>query len=163
MLIPPNPNTPDIQPGNDLSLCAALITDGRLLEAWTLMEAIPGETILLLFNKALCLIETRNYAQAIPLLERAFTLLTPQKTGITPSTSPEAEAMRQKQNNKDTHRQPVTPRYAELFPHLLKDSVLRLMVDCYLALGNTAKVIEIATPLKSKGYRNILEALNKTL
>lgn len=146
----------------DIEYAARLIEKYQYEEAWTLLNALEKESIPLLFNKAICLYDAQQNETILRLLDRALTLLgLLNNGGRKPAVSPEITAIREVQKNQLTYLTPVTFRYIESFPHLLKDSILRLMVDIHLELGNKAKILELGTPLLSKGYRNITEALEK--
>lgn len=145
----------------EMEFCAQLIIRSQYIEAWTLLNSSQPESIPLLINKAICLIGSQNHSGAVTLLEKALTLLIPQRPVINTPTTPEADNLRHLQNETNAYLEPITFRYVDLFSHLLNDSISRMLVDCYSSLGNTAKVLAIGTPLKSKGYSNITQALNK--
>lgn len=152
----------DSQYREDIAYTAQLIEKYQYEEAWTLLNSLEKESIPLLFNKAICLYDARQNETILRLLDRAWTLLgLLNNGGMKPAGSPELTAIRDVQKSLLTYLTPITFRYIESFPHLLKDSILRLMVDIHLELDNKAKVIELATPLLSKGYRNIIEAIEK--
>lgn len=135
-----------------------LISRTMLQEAWMLMNTLKPESIPLLYNRALCLWEMNRNKECLNMCERVLALLGTIKNGIPPSKPDDIRALHEVQKNQVTHLNPVTFRYVELFPEILRDSVLRFMVSLYSEMGNTAKVIEIGTPLLSKGYRNVMEA-----
>lgn len=143
----------------DILFAAQLIERQQYEEAWIRMDTLERESIPLLYNKALCLRDVYHYEATITLLDRASALLIPYERTPIPVETQVLKAIREKQKNRETYLHPITFRYVDLFPHQLRDSILRFMTDTYLALGNTAKILEIATPLQSKGYRNIIEAL----
>jgi len=131
-------------------------------EAWTLLDSMQPESIPQLYNKAICLYDARDNETILRLLDRAWTLLQQLDGGLQSPRSPQIDAIREIQKDALTYLQPVTLEYTQMFPHILKESILRLMVDSWSELGNNAKVLQIATPLASKGYRNIHQAIEKT-
>lgn len=138
--------------------CGKLISRTMLQEAWMLMNTLKPESIPLLYNRALCLWEMNRSNDSLNTCERVLALLGTMKNSIPPSQPDDMRALHEVQKNQVTHLNPVTFHYVELFPEMLRDSVLRFMVSLYSDMGNTAKVIEIGTPLLSKGYRNVMEA-----
>ncbi|MDR2038852.1 MAG: hypothetical protein LBQ60_13095 [Bacteroidales bacterium] len=151
---------PDETAINDMEFCAVLLDRGQSVEAWTLLhrqaESIPSQ-----FNKAICLIRVEEYASALPLLEQVLGILAQTPQGLKTPESPSLRTIQDVQATTKAYTEAITFKYAELFPETLKDSVLRMMVDCHAALGNHNKVLEIGTPLKSKGYQNVIDAIKK--
>lgn len=143
----------------DILFTAQLIEKQQYEEAWIRMDTLERESIPLLYNRALCLRDAEQYESVIPLLDRASALLIPYERTPIPGETQTLKVIREKQKDRETYLYPITFRYVDLFPHQLRDSILRFMTDTYLALGNKPKIREIATPLQSKGYRNIIEAL----
>lgn len=159
---------PDEQATQIMEMCVSLIGDDRYEEAWILLstftvnESNNNNSVVLHFNRALCLIRASNdYVAALSLLEKAWNMFSPLAGGIHTPETPELQTMRKNQNERSTYLHPVSYKYAELFPELFRDTILRLLVDCHTALGNDNEVIRLATPIQHKGYRNITEALNK--
>jgi hypothetical protein len=67
--------------------------------------------------------------------------------------------MRQQQNQQEDHLHAITKKYIASFDVLTRDAIVRLRIDCWLHLGEYAKVIELGTPVEHKNYKNIAEAL----
>lgn len=151
----------DAQYIEEVEYCGNLITQNRLEEAWILMSILKQESIPLLLNKALCFFEMNRNEDCLSACERMLSLLGNSKNNISIGIQEEIHALHNVQKNQVTHLMPVTFRYVELFPEILRDSVLRLMIDCWSELGNKAQVLKLGTPLLRKGYRNITEAFHK--
>lgn len=145
----------------DVEMCGQLISRYMYEEAWMLMNTLQQESIPHLINKAICLYEINRYAESIQACERAMELLSTCKNKVPLGKPEEIQLLHEVQKNQVTYLNPVTFRYVELFPENLKESLLRVIVDCWSALGNTAKVIKTGTPLLNKGYRNVMEAFYK--
>jgi len=146
-----------------MDMCAALINDGQYEEAWTLLDTISEENILLHFNRAICLISgCQDYAAALPLLEQTWTMASSLNGGLKQAGSAGLSQIRQSQNQSRSYQQAVTQKYIELFPYIFKDTIQRLIVDCHFHLGNYNKVLQLGTPLQSKNYKNVMDALEKS-
>ena len=144
----------------DVEYAATLIAQRCFAEAWEVMSACKQESIPLLYNQALCLKSGGEYfPRVLELFERlqrlAALLPRDSRTLIQADTTSIFKAQREEQ----THNAPITFRYVDRFPHLLKDSILRHLIGCHLIMGNHAKVIELGTPLASKGYKDVVDAL----
>ena len=63
------------------------------------------------------------------------------------------------QNQTDDYLQWITESYITQFPASFNDAIVRLKTNCWLQLGNFAKVITTATPLARKGFKDIDDAL----
>lgn len=145
----------------DVEFCAVLVRHNMYEEAWSLMSTLRQESIPLLINKALCLYEMDRNEECINACDRVLALLGTRKNTVPPASLDDMKALHDVQKNLSTHLVPITFRYVDMFPRFLHDSVLRIQVDCWSALGNTAKVTEVGTPLLSEGYRNVMEAFYK--
>lgn len=151
----------DAQYINDVEFSGKLIAHTMLEEAWTLMNTLKPESIPLLMNKAICLFEMNRNEDCLKACERSLALLGTMKNTLPTPPPDDMRELHEVQKNQVTYLNPVTFRYVELFPEILRDSALRIQVDCWSALGNTAKVIEVGTPMLGKGYRNVMEAFYK--
>ena len=114
-----------------------------------------------LFNTSLCQVHAGEYASAISSLRSAFDAA----ERITPKPrkpdSPLMKTVAGRQNATGVYRRAVGDRYTERFPDILKENILRLMVDCHAELGQWAKVFERGTPLRGKGFANVDAAMEK--
>lgn len=145
----------------DVEFCAELVRQYMYEEAWSLINTLRQESIPLLINKALCLYEMDRNEECINVCDRVLALLGTMKNTVPLASPDDMKALHDVQKNHFTHLVPVTFRYIDMFPRFLRDSVLRIQVDCWSALGNKAKITEVGTPLLSKGYRNVMEAFYK--
>lgn len=145
----------------DVEFCGELVRNYMYIEAWSMMENLRTESMPLLLNKAICLYEMDRNEECINVSDRILALLGTMKNSVQPGTSDDRRALHEVQKNQFTYLVPISFRYVDMFPEMLRDSVLRIQVDCWSALGNTMKVIELGTPLLSKGYRNVMEAFYK--
>lgn len=141
--------------------CGNLITQNRLEEAWILMSSLKQESIPLLLNKGLCLFEINRHEDCLQACEKILALSGNTKSNFPPEIQKEVHTLHNIQKNRATHLMPVTFRYVELFPEILRDSVLRLTIDCWSELKNKAQILKLGTPLLRKGYRNVTEAFQK--
>lgn len=110
------------------------------------------------YNMALCLHWSGNYNEALRRLE-SIQLAAPNNNVNTLNTNNVYMEIKSKQNQADDYLQGISELYIKSFPVLFHDAIVRLKTDCWLALGNYAKVVAIATPLAYKGYKNITDAL----
>lgn len=145
----------------DVEFCGELIRQYMYEEAWSMMNTFRLESIPLLINKAICLYEMDRNEECIGTCDKILALLGTKKNSMPHGAPDDMHALHEVQKNQITYLSPVTFRYVDLFPEMLRDSAFRILVDCWSALGNTAKVIEVGTPLLSKGYRNVIEAFYK--
>lgn len=144
---------------NNADLSAALISEGRYSEAFRLLDRPGVSTVPELFNLALCHIYAADHSAALTRLDAALSGLRQPGIPAPPPETPARQKISAVQNLTETYMRPVTIEYIKLFPDVLQDSVLRLMVDCHAALGNWNKVVELGTPLARKGYGNVQKAL----
>lgn len=145
----------------DVEFCGDLIRRYMYEEAWSLMNTLRQESIPLWVGKAICLYEMDRFGECVKICERVIALLGTMRNGVSPVSPEDIKALHEVQKNQTTYLEPVSFRYVELFSQALRESALRIIVDCWSALGNTAKLIEVGTPLLSKGYRNVMEAFYK--
>lgn len=151
----------DAQYIDDVEFVGKLIARNMIQEAWMLMNTLSSESIPLLLNKSLCLFEIGRKEDCLVACERVLALLGTMKNNLPAGKPQDMHTLHEVQKNQATYLNPITFRYVGHFPEMLRDSVLRIMVDCWSALGNTAKVQQIGTPLLGKGYRNVMEAFYK--
>lgn len=136
-----------------------LISENRIAEAYTLLKRESANLPATQFNLALCFYWVENYKEAIACLDRAFAQLPAGMDNSNFNADQNDNAIRNRQNQTDSHRLPLTQKYISLFNAMVRDAIIRLKTDCWLQLGDFAKVIETAAPLTHKNYRNINEAL----
>jgi hypothetical protein len=140
------------------SFVIQLFLQQRYAEVYEVLNDQQSSQTSVLYNKALCLRWSGNYQAALNQLESIK--LAPQlNNGSKFNATIEYNGIRGKQNQTDDYLQGITEAYVEAFPVLVHDCIVRLKTDCWLQLGNYAKVIAIATPIAHKGYRNITDAL----
>ena len=142
---------------NSESLVIQLLLQQRYAEAYDrLVSQQPTQNAL--YNMAVCLHWAGNYEAALSRLDHIQPA--PQlgnANGI--NSNSEYSAIRLKQNQTNDHLQGLTEVYIKTFPALAQDAIIRLKTDCWLKLDNYDKVRAIATPIASKGYKNITDAL----
>ena len=139
-------------------LVIRLLLQQRYAEAYELLYNQHSTQTSMLYNMALCLHWSGNYQEALSQLESIR--LTPQVSNTNQlNANSHYKAIRSKQNQTDDHLQGISEAYSKSFPGLVHDAIVRLKTDCWLQLGNYAKVLAVATPIAHKGYKNITEAL----
>ncbi|RFZ95626.1 hypothetical protein D0C36_08945 [Mucilaginibacter conchicola] len=156
-----NPVTKDRPTKSETELIATLISQSRYAEAYLLLKNEATDNTATQYNLALCLYWAGSYREALMSLDKAQ-LFMPVNTGsgkTNPATDSFYKAIREKQNGLDDHRNPVTQKNIELTTQMVADGIVRLKTDCWLQLGEYARVIDIATPIAYKNYLNIFEAL----
>ncbi|AMR34008.1 hypothetical protein A0256_22435 [Mucilaginibacter sp. PAMC 26640] len=147
----------DTSPGTEL-LVLQLILQQRYAEVYQLLNKQQSPQASTLYNMALCLHWSGNYQGALNRLENIR--LAQQVNGISQlNTNSDYQEIRNRQNQTDDYLHGMSEAYIQSFPVLVSDAILRLKTDCWLQLGNYAKVIAVATPIAHKGYKNITEAL----
>ena len=140
------------------ALVIQLLLQKRYAEAYEVLINQQSPSTAALYNMALCLHWSGNYRGALSRLERIQ--LTPQvSNGNQLQTDSDYRQIKNKQNQTDDYLHGISEAYMKSFPALGHDAVVRLKTDCWLQLGNYAKVIAIATPIAHKGYKNIINAL----
>lgn len=150
---------PHQQHHTEEAFIAQLISQQRYAEAYTLLLREQQDRVVTWYNLALCHHWSEGYQQAINCLDRAASLL-PAGKGTQPHPADSFQfIIRTKQNELDDHLQPITAKYADAFNPLVNDAIIRLKTDCWLSLGNYARVVETATRIAHKNYKNIADAL----
>lgn len=148
-----NDNYPGTEP-----LIILLILQQRYAEAYELLLNQPQNQTATLYNMALCLHWNGNYQEALTRLE-SIQPIQHVNSGKPLNTNIGYKEIRSKQNQTDDYLQGINEVYIKSFPVLVQDAIIRLKTDCWLQLGNYAKVIAVATPIAQKGYKNITDAL----
>ncbi|CAM3823563.1 tetratricopeptide repeat protein [Mucilaginibacter galii] len=141
------------------ALIIDLIGQMRYAEAYLLLKKeLPHEPSTQ-YNLALCHYWAGNYQEALICLDKAKTAL-PRNAGDPMLQNDQFySVMSQKQNQQEEYLKPISKKFTNLFGVSTNDAIIRLKTDCWLQLGNFSKVIEIATPIASKNYKNIADAL----
>ncbi len=134
-----------------------LLLQQRYAEAYELLVNYPASTFAL-YNMALCLRWSGDYQEALNRLE-AIRLVPHTNSGNKPDAGRIYKQIRTRQNQTDDYLQGISEAYIKSFHALVHDAIVRLKTDCWLQLGNYAKVIAVATPIAHKGYKNITDAL----
>ncbi|MBS7567049.1 tetratricopeptide repeat protein [Mucilaginibacter sp. Bleaf8] len=141
-----------------------LITQSRYAEAYILLQKESPDEPATQYNLALCHYWAGNFREALVCLDKAQVTL-PAVSGNA-ATDQFYTAIRKRQNQLDNHLQAITKKYIACFGVLTREAIVRLRTDCWLQLADFSKVIEVATPLANKNYKNISDALqiakNKT-
>ena len=141
------------------SLVILLFLQQRYAEVYELLSNQKSAQTSVRYNKALCLHWSGNYQGALSQLD-GINLAPQLNNSSNLGDNNDIEVIRSKQNKTDDYLQAITEAYALCFPALVHDLVVRLKTNCWLQLGNYAKVVAIATPIANKGYKNITDALN---
>lgn len=148
----------DTSAGTEL-LITHLMMQQRYAEAYEMLMNQQSTQTSVLYNLAICLYWSGNYQQALTRLESIR--LAPQlNNGNKLSANNDLKMIKSKQNQSDDHLNGISEAYVRSFPALVHDAIVRLKTDCWLQLGNYAKVIAVASPIVPKGYQNITDALN---
>lgn len=140
---------------------ASLIDAGQYKEAYLILREADRERLCVTFNISLCLIYAEEYAKALVYLEKLQSLLS---THIQLSDYPKdetAKSIDKQQNKSESYKKPVTEEYIRLFPEIFKESVLRLVLDCYAALKEWSMVKRIMSLLQNKQYGNVKLIIEK--
>lgn len=143
---------------NEEALIIVLLTQGRYAEAYALLMKESPDEPSTQYNLALCHYWAAQYQEALICLDRAQMTLPP-RSNNNKAYNQFYAAILENQNQLDDHLHAITKKYIVLFEILTRDAILRLKTDCWLKLGNFSKVIETATPIAHKNYKNIAEAL----
>jgi len=155
-----NPVTKDQSIKSEIELIAQLISQSRYAEAYQLLKAEVPDRTTTQYDLALCFCWIGSYREALMCLDKAQLFMPVMTVGKTnPSTDSFYKAIREKQNGLDDHRNPITQKNIELTTQMVADGIVRLKTDCWLQLGEYARVIDIATPIAHKDYLNITKAL----
>ncbi|MCD8043116.1 MAG: hypothetical protein LUH10_08625 [Tannerellaceae bacterium] len=161
MLLKGNTTTPEFPDVVNDTFINLLITNNQYTEAYTLLSGCNQLTIAGSYNLILCLIQAEEYTQAILKADEVLRLIQTRVPQTNRNENETVKMLRTKQCRLDTHRAAVTLEYVKTFPGILRESVLRLKIDCYRATGNWNKVIETASQLICKEYKNVETALQE--
>lgn len=138
---------------------ARLINQSLYADAYVLLIKEAREQTVTQYNLALCFYHTGSYTEALLCLDKAQAYLPVNPNKNYPVTDAFHTAMLEDQHQLNDHLFALTAKHVQLLPQKIADSIIRLKTDCWMQLGNYAKVIEIATPVAYKQYGNITEAL----
>ncbi|WP_158827414.1 tetratricopeptide repeat protein [Mucilaginibacter lacusdianchii] len=141
------------------SLIIQLLLQQRYAEAYELLIQQQPASTSALYNMALCLHWSGNYQEALSRLDK-IQLAHHVTGGNKLNTTSDYKQIKDKQIQTNDYLQGISESYVKSFPALVHDAIVRLKTDCWLQLGNYAKVVAIATPIAHKNYKNITEALN---
>ena len=147
----------------DESFIIQLILQQRYAQVYELLMNQQSTQPSSLYNIALCLHWSGNYQEALNRLD-SIQLASHignnnNNNNNNLNVNSELKAITTKQNQTDDYLFGMSDAYIKSFPALANDAIVRLKTDCWLQLGNYAKVIAIATPIAHKGYKNITDAL----
>jgi hypothetical protein len=135
-----------------------LLSQQRYAEVYALLSNQQLTQTSSLYNLALCLHWAGSYSEALNQLDSIK--LAPQLNSRDQyQTDTTYKLIKSKQDLTSDYLQGITEAYLKTFPALVQDAIIRLKTDCWLQLGNYAKVIVIATPIVHKGYKDIADAL----
>jgi tetratricopeptide (TPR) repeat protein len=140
------------------ALVIMLLTQSRYAEAYVLLQKGSPNEPSIQYNIALCHFWRGNYQETLISLDKALMLM-PASNNINPQHDQAYASMREFQNQSDDHLNPVTKKYIAFFDVLTRDAIIRLKTDCWVRIGDFSKVIETATPIAHKNYKNIAAAL----
>ena len=140
------------------SLIIQLMLQHRYAEAYELLINQQPASTAGRYNLAICLHWSGNFQAALIKLE-SIQLGPHVSNSNQPNMNGDYKEIKSKQNKSDDHLHGISESYIESFPALFHDAIIRLKTDCWLQLGNYAKVVAIATPMVQKGYKNITDAL----
>ena len=129
-------------------------------EAYVLLERQTNPSLANLYNMALCLYFSEAYTACLLLVERAVSKL-PAYALRHQKWSHYAQNINTHQMAKDTYLCPVSELYTLHFSALLKDSLLRLQVDCYVYLRDWTHLAQTLEQIQAKGYANVERALKQ--
>lgn len=141
------------------ALIIDLISQMRYAEAYMLLKKEAPYEPSTQYNLALCHYWAGNYQEALMCLDKAQTALPRTTSSSTLQNDQFYNVIREKQNQHDDHLKPISKKFVSLFGVITNDAIIRLKTDSWLQLGNFSKVIEIATPIAFKNYKNIADAL----
>jgi tetratricopeptide (TPR) repeat protein len=141
----------------DESLVIQLMLQQRYAQVYELLTKQEPRQPSALYNMALCLHWGGNYQAALSRLESIQLAINIGNNSKLNGNSDNAISARQSLTADYLHG--MSDAYIKNFPQLASDAIIRLKADCWLKLGNFAKVIAIATPIANKGYQDITDAL----
>lgn len=140
------------------NLVVLLLNQGRYAEAYTILNQDAASGITVFFNLALCHFWAEDYDEALHCLDR-IEPLAKWREGDNIVQDAAYHKIEIKQRGTNDHLEGLSNDYLKLFGVKVRDHLIRLKTDCWIALGNYSKVIETATPIEHKGYLNIVYAL----
>ena len=132
-----------------------MLSNGQYTEAYRLLKNTPPQSLSTLLNLALCSYYAEEYESALHKLDEALVKLQHTPADTTLINDELFKKLERVQNADNTYLQGVTEAYVRHFPYIVKSSIIRIKIDCYLALCAWNKVIELAAPLQNCNYQNI--------
>ena len=127
-------------------------------EAYLLLERQTNPSISNLFNMALCLYWSQEYTDCLLVLNRVDYKI-PVYSFRQKVMSRRGQRLLIKQMSKESHLNPISEFYVNQFLDILKESILRLKVDCLSALSNWSELLVVASQLSIQEYENVQKAL----
>ncbi|QXV65648.1 hypothetical protein FPZ42_14300 [Mucilaginibacter achroorhodeus] len=159
MLLGSNTTSPGVNHVLRTDFIVQLISQSKYAEAYQLLKAEPTDKPTTHYNLALCFYWTGNYREALIYLDKAQMFLPAGTIRSKQLIDEFYKNLRDKQNQLNDHQTAITDQYLHAFPEMVADGIIRLKTDCWLQLKEFAIVVETATPIAYKQYRNITEAL----
>ncbi|HEK20125.1 MULTISPECIES: hypothetical protein [unclassified Mucilaginibacter] len=140
-------------------LIARLIGQELYAEAYALLIQERADQTVTQYNLALCFYAAGCYNEALVCLDKAQLYMPLNQANRNTVTDGFYRALLDKQKQLNDHLFAVTSKHLQLLPQQVTDGIIRLKTDCWMQLGNYAKILETATPIAYKQYGNITEAL----
>ena len=140
-----------------------LLSGKQYVEAYRLLKSEPPQKLSTLFNLALCLYFAEEYEQSLYQLDAALAKLQPNITSNFSINDDLYKKLESKQNVDNSYMQGITDKYVRHFPYMVKSNILRMKIDCYRALCQWNKIMELAAPLRNENYRNVEEAVAEAI
>jgi tetratricopeptide (TPR) repeat protein len=150
-------NNNDKLPPDEL-LIIQLMLQQRYAQVYELLTKQEPRQPSALYNIALCLHWGGNYQDALSRLESIQLAINIENNSKLNGNS-NYNTISARQSLTADYLHGMSEPYIKNFPELANDAIIRLKADCWLKLGNFAKVIAIATPIANKGYQDITDAL----
>ncbi|PAW94734.1 hypothetical protein CKK33_15010 [Mucilaginibacter sp. MD40] len=136
-----------------------LIGRSQYAEAYALLIQEPADQTVTQYNLALCFYTAGYFNEALMCLDKAQAYLPVNQNNKNAINNGFYKALLDNQNQLNNHFFAITDKHLQLLPQKVTDGIIRLKTDCWMQLGNYAKILETATPIAYKQYRNVTEAL----
>ena len=137
-----------------------LLSNNQYVEAYRLMKSEPPKKLSTLFNSAICMLFIEEYEQCLHSLDEALAKLQPKPADNSPKED-RYRKLERMQSADSSYLQGITDRYVRHFPDMVKNNILRVKIDCYRALSQWSKVLELAAQLGSQNYLNVENAVDE--
>ncbi len=131
---------------NDFDLAQSLLKNKDYASAYLLFSKMNNNhDIAIKYNLALCLIKAKSYEQAISLLESALSLI---KQSLAMKVDYDDNYKLLLKYSQVRYLQPISQDMTAVLPQLVKENILRLLINIYFRCNMFEKVLILSKGLE---------------